>query len=147
MAKTVNKVILLGNVGKDPEIKSTTGGTLVANLSLATSERYKDKGGEWQEFTTAREEVLRLERELAKEKNEPYAIPCDFPVQWDVGAPLPFLLCNDHRTFLTFYVHEPNPNWNGTEVRIVDPGSSTEASLCLVVFRSCAAAKLGQAPE
>jgi single-strand DNA-binding protein len=51
MGKTVNKVILLGNVGKDPEIKSTTGGTLVANLSLATSERYKDKGGEWKERT------------------------------------------------------------------------------------------------
>jgi single-strand DNA-binding protein len=51
MAKTVNKVFLLGNVGKDPEIRSTTGGTLVANLSLATSDRYKDKGGEWQERT------------------------------------------------------------------------------------------------
>ena len=51
MSKTVNKVILLGNVGKDPEIKSTTGGTLVANLSLATSDRYKDRGGEWQDRT------------------------------------------------------------------------------------------------
>src|SRR5258708_39464432 len=51
MAKTGKKVILLGNVGKGPEIRSTTGGTLVANLSLATSERYKDKGGEWQERT------------------------------------------------------------------------------------------------
>jgi single-strand DNA-binding protein len=51
MAKTVNKVTLLGNVGKDPEIKSTNGGTLVANLSLATSDRYKDKSGEWQERT------------------------------------------------------------------------------------------------
>jgi single-strand DNA-binding protein len=49
MSKTVNKVFLLGNVGKDPEIRSTNGGTLVANLSLATSERYKNRAGEWQE--------------------------------------------------------------------------------------------------
>jgi single-strand DNA-binding protein len=51
MGKSVNKVILIGNVGKDPEIKSTAGGTLVANLSLATNERYKDKSGEWQDRT------------------------------------------------------------------------------------------------
>ena len=37
MAKSVNKVILLGNVGKDPEIRSTGGGTMVANFTLATS--------------------------------------------------------------------------------------------------------------
>ena len=42
MAKSVNKVILLGNVGKDPEIRSTAGGTMVANFTLATSERHKD---------------------------------------------------------------------------------------------------------
>ena len=51
MSKTVNKVLLLGNVGKDPEIASTNGGTLVAKLSLATSERFKNKQGEWQEHT------------------------------------------------------------------------------------------------
>lgn len=51
MSKTVNKVLLLGNVGKDPEIASTNGGTLVAKLSLATSERFKDNQGEWQERT------------------------------------------------------------------------------------------------
>lgn len=51
MSKSVNKVFLLGNVGKDPEIKSTAGGTLVANLSLATSERFKDRSGEPQERT------------------------------------------------------------------------------------------------
>ncbi|HET9183534.1 MAG TPA: single-stranded DNA-binding protein [Candidatus Angelobacter sp.] len=51
MPKSVNKVILLGNLGKDPEIKYTPSGTPVARFSLATNERYKDKSGEWQERT------------------------------------------------------------------------------------------------
>ncbi len=51
MAKSVNKVILIGNLGKDPEVKYTPSGTPVAKFSLATNERYKDKGGEWQERT------------------------------------------------------------------------------------------------
>jgi single-strand DNA-binding protein len=51
MAKSVNKVILLGNVGKDPEMRSTPGGTLVANFTLATSDRQKDAQGNWQERT------------------------------------------------------------------------------------------------
>ena len=51
MAKSVNKVILLGNVGKDPEIRSTGGGTMVATFSVATSERYKDQQGNWQDRT------------------------------------------------------------------------------------------------
>lgn len=51
MAKSVNKVILLGNVGKDPEVKFLPSGSAVANFSIATTERYKDKGGEWQDKT------------------------------------------------------------------------------------------------
>src|SRR5690349_18783720 len=51
MPKSVNKVILIGNLGKDPEIKYTPSGVPVAKFSLATNERYKDKGGEWQERT------------------------------------------------------------------------------------------------
>ena len=51
MAKSVNKVILLGNVGKDPEIRSTPGGTLVATFGLATSDRHKDAQGNWQDRT------------------------------------------------------------------------------------------------
>ena len=51
MAKSVNKVILIGNLGKDPEVKYTPSGTPVAKFSLATNERYKDKAGEWQERT------------------------------------------------------------------------------------------------
>jgi single-strand DNA-binding protein len=51
MAKSVNKVILLGNVGKDPEIRSTGGGTMVANFTLATSDRFQDASGNWQDRT------------------------------------------------------------------------------------------------
>jgi single-strand DNA-binding protein len=48
---SVNKVILVGNLGKDPELRYTSSGTAVATFSLATSERYKDKSGEQQEKT------------------------------------------------------------------------------------------------
>ena len=51
MAKSVNKVILLGNVGKDPEIRSTPGGAIVATLGLATSDRFQDAQGNWQDKT------------------------------------------------------------------------------------------------
>src|ERR1035437_8581325 len=51
MARSVNKVTLLGNVGKDPEIRSTAGGNMVANLTLATSDSQKDAQGNWQERT------------------------------------------------------------------------------------------------
>jgi single-strand DNA-binding protein len=51
MAKSVNKVFLLGNVGKDPEIRTTGGGTAVANFSLATSDRFQDQQGNWQDRT------------------------------------------------------------------------------------------------
>ena len=50
--KTLNKVLLLGSVGRDPELKQTAVGTLVANLSLATSERRKDSSGNWKDETT-----------------------------------------------------------------------------------------------
>lgn len=47
----VNKVILIGNVGADPEIRYLDGGTAVANLRLATTESYKNKNGERVEQT------------------------------------------------------------------------------------------------
>jgi len=48
---SVNKVILLGNLGRDPETRYTTGGDAVTNLNIATSEQWKDKSGEKQERT------------------------------------------------------------------------------------------------
>ena len=52
MAGSVNKVILVGNLGRDPEIRTTQDGTKVANLSVATSENWRDKNsGERREKT------------------------------------------------------------------------------------------------
>lgn len=52
MAGSVNKVILVGNLGRDPEVRSMQDGNKVVNLSLATSERWKDKNsGEQREKT------------------------------------------------------------------------------------------------
>jgi len=48
---SVNKVILIGNLGKDPEIRYMPGGDAVCNITLATTETWKDKNGEKQEKT------------------------------------------------------------------------------------------------
>lgn len=55
---SVNRVILLGNLGRDPETKYTTGGDAVCNLSIATSESWKDKSGAKQEKTEWHRVVL-----------------------------------------------------------------------------------------
>jgi single-strand DNA-binding protein len=51
MARGVNKVILIGNLGQDPELRYTGSGTAVCNLRIATNESYKDASGEWVERT------------------------------------------------------------------------------------------------
>lgn len=51
MAKGVNKVILIGNLGQDPELRYTQSGTAVCNLRIATPDSYKDRDGQWVEKT------------------------------------------------------------------------------------------------
>jgi single-strand DNA-binding protein len=47
----VNKVILIGNLGQDPEVRYTGGGTAVVNLRVACNDRFKNKSGEWEDRT------------------------------------------------------------------------------------------------
>jgi single-strand DNA-binding protein len=51
MSGSFNKVIIIGNLGQDPDVRSMQSGDKVANLSVATSERWKDKDGNQQEKT------------------------------------------------------------------------------------------------
>lgn len=63
MAGSVNKVILVGNLGRDPEVRTTQGGDKVVNLSVSTSERWKDKStGENRERTEWHRVVIFNER-------------------------------------------------------------------------------------
>lgn len=77
MAKSVNKVILLGNVGRDPEIRSTSSGTPVASFSIATNERFKDKSGTWQDRTewhniVAYQRLAEIVRDYVKKGSKLY---------------------------------------------------------------------------
>ena len=67
-----NKVILIGNLGRDPEVRKLEGGVSVGKFSLATNENYQDKSGEWQTKTEWHDIVVwrglaeRAERDLKK---------------------------------------------------------------------------------
>jgi single-strand DNA-binding protein len=58
MARSYNKVTLLGNLGRDPEFRMTPQGNSVCTLNIATTESYKDKSGNWQEVTDWHRVVL-----------------------------------------------------------------------------------------
>ncbi|HPD64909.1 MAG TPA: single-stranded DNA-binding protein [Bacteroidia bacterium] len=49
---SLNKVFLIGNLGRDPEIRTFSEGSKKATFTLATTERYKDKNGDWKDDTT-----------------------------------------------------------------------------------------------
>jgi single-strand DNA-binding protein len=66
--RSLNRVQLIGNLGKDPEVKYTPQGTPVAKLTIATNERFKDKSGEWQDRTEWHNVVLwQRQAEIAGE--------------------------------------------------------------------------------
>ncbi len=70
--KGVNKVILIGNLGKDPEVRRLENGGMVANFSLATTEVYKDKTGkrveqvEWHNIAVWNKQAEIAEKYLKK---------------------------------------------------------------------------------
>src|ERR1041385_1725020 len=79
MAGSVNKVILIGNLGKDPEIRRTQDGRPIANLSVATSETWRDKATgerrertEWHRVVIFNEGLCRVAEQYLKKGSKVY---------------------------------------------------------------------------
>ena len=96
-----------------------------------------------EEFAAARESVLAAERALAAAQNETHAVPIEFPVRWDTGAPLPYLLLSDYRTFLVFLLAEADPPLDGSYVKIRSVNDPNLTNLAVVEFKRCVSAKMG----
>jgi single-strand DNA-binding protein len=79
MAGSLNKVILIGNVGKDPEIRSTQDGREIASFSLATSEHWKDKSSgerkektEWHRIVVFSQGLINIVKNYVKKGHKLY---------------------------------------------------------------------------
>ena len=79
MAGSVNKVILIGNLGRDPEIRQTQDGTSIGHLSLATSESWKDRASgerrertEWHRVVIFNENLVRIAEQYLKKGSKVY---------------------------------------------------------------------------
>lgn len=79
MAGSVNKVILLGNLGRDPEVRTTQDGTKIVNFTLATSERWRDKGSgeqrertEWHRVVIFNENLARIAEQYLRKGSSVY---------------------------------------------------------------------------
>jgi len=79
MSGSVNKVILVGNVGKDPEVRTTQDGTKIVNFTLATSEHWKDKSSgerrertEWHRVVVFNENLARIAEQYLRKGSSVY---------------------------------------------------------------------------
>lgn len=79
MAGSVNKVILVGNLGKDPEVRNTKDGTRIANLTLATSETWNDKASgerkektEWHRVSIFNDRIVDVVEKYVKKGSKIY---------------------------------------------------------------------------
>ncbi len=79
MAGSVNKVILVGNLGRDPEVRSTQQGSELCNLSIATSETWRDKGTgerrertEWHRVVIFNENLVRVAKDFLQKGRKVY---------------------------------------------------------------------------
>ncbi len=66
--------------------------------------------------------------------SDEHAVVIDWIPQWDGGAPMPQVFSNGRKTYLTYLINEPDPNWDGSYVSMIDNTSNVQHSLALVEF-------------
>ncbi|MFT5353902.1 MAG: hypothetical protein ACI9KE_001102 [Polyangiales bacterium] len=101
------------------------------------------KNTERQAYSDARANVKRLERELGHAKGEEVAIPYPWSPIWNGGAPEPHIVASGHRVYLLYYVHTPDPDWDGTYVNVIDSSSPAAMPLAIVEVERCYSHRFG----
>ena len=99
--------------------------------------------GDLDQLRAAHEKVLVAEREVAEAAGDEYAVELNIGLVWDIGAPLPHLLANGHKTYVLFYLADPDPAWDGTWVTVADPAAPEAVPLGVVEFHHVHSIKLG----
>lgn len=107
----------------------------------------KYNGKELEEYYEAKEANLNIQRELSLAKGEETALQCEWTALWDTGAPMPHVISSGYKTYLIYYVNEPDPNWDGTYVNVINPSSEETVLMALVQFTSCYSYRFGGANE
>lgn len=116
---------------------------LRAELETARAEVKASIGSGREAWRAALERELTAERALAAAGGGQYAEVIDIGVIWDIGAPLAHMLCNGRTALVAFYLHVPDPAWDGSYVTIVDPTSGRSEELGVIEFRGVASIRMG----
>lgn len=96
-----------------------------------------------QELRSAQEDVLELERELAKDNGQPYLLSLNLPIQWHYGAPLPHFVQSEHKAFLCFFLNTFEPSdardFEGVSIQSI---SAKEKPVGVIEFTNYCAGKM-----
>ncbi|ULO08532.1 hypothetical protein H1230_06915 [Paenibacillus sp. 19GGS1-52] len=76
-----------------------------------------------------------------------YALPIEWEPSWDVGAPIPQVISSGYQTYLIYYIGEASDDWDGINVKVIDPDSNEVLPIAVVKFNGCYAYKFGGAND
>lgn len=94
-----------------------------------------------QEWSAGHEVLLKAERALALAKGEETAFVCEWPVLWNIGAPLPHVVSSGYKTYLMYVADVPDPDWDGTYANVIR--ITDTKPIAVVEFLGCESLRFG----